>query len=120
MRPPKASDGLAEEKEAQSAIQPMHHFAVGLVVFVGEHGGKSLVYTDTQTHAPNQEHTYAHTNPTTNAFTQTRMHTHTRVRECVHMFVSVIVCSSVIGCFSSCKKIYTLTHIRMHTHTINY
>ena len=23
----------------------MNHFAVGLVVFVGEHGGKSLVYT---------------------------------------------------------------------------
>ena len=85
-------------------------------MFVGEHGGKSLVYTDTQTHAPYQEHTPTHTNPSTNAFTQTRTHTHTRVRSCVLVCVSVSVCSSVRGCYSSCKKIYALTHIRKHTH----
>ena len=85
-------------------------------MFVGEHGGKSLVYTDTQTHAPNQERTHAHTNPSTNAFTQTRTHTHTReyvcacVRECERVFVSERVLQ-----FEQ-EDIRTNTHTKAHTH----
>ena len=92
----------------------MYHFAVGLVVFVGEHGGKSLVYTDTQIHAPNQEHIHQHTS--TNACTQERTHTHTRtcvcacLRECERMFVSERVLEFVQ------EVIRTNTHMKAHTH----